>query len=167
MSARLYLYKKQGGKCHYCRKQMTKRPVGPHHATEDHIIPRAQGGASSFANLVGACFKCNNMRGNIPYSTFKEFIETHGNTQSIAEVLRGLTPAQYQSRKYMYDTVKLYWGGKKGPHFMAEEVVKTPTAQKTYRRPYLHVTRRNIESIIVGIPYAKIKKYIKEGMTND
>ena len=43
--------------CQYCG-----RKTGP--MTVDHIIPRQYGGRHSWENLVCACIKCNNMKGN-------------------------------------------------------------------------------------------------------
>jgi len=44
-------------RCQYCGT--TKGPL-----TVDHIIPRTKGGIDSWENLVSACVKCNNKKGN-------------------------------------------------------------------------------------------------------
>ncbi|MEW6684916.1 MAG: HNH endonuclease [Candidatus Edwardsbacteria bacterium] len=43
--------------CQYCGT--TKGPL-----TTDHIIPKSQGGEDSWENLVCACIKCNNKKGD-------------------------------------------------------------------------------------------------------
>jgi hypothetical protein len=48
------LYQRDNGECAYCG-----RPVPLATATMDHIIPRSQGGETSWENLVLACRACN------------------------------------------------------------------------------------------------------------
>jgi len=51
------LFKRDGHKCVYC---------GSHqNLTMDHVLPRAQGGRTSWSNLVTACQKCNMRKGNM------------------------------------------------------------------------------------------------------
>lgn len=45
--------------CQYCG-----RKGGPGELTLDHVIPRSRGGASSWENLVAACRRCNNRKGD-------------------------------------------------------------------------------------------------------
>jgi 5-methylcytosine-specific restriction endonuclease McrA len=42
-------------RCAYCGKGAT---------TIDHVLPRSRGGADSWENLVAACLRCNNMKGD-------------------------------------------------------------------------------------------------------
>ncbi|HKY61438.1 MAG TPA: HNH endonuclease [Gemmatimonadota bacterium] len=49
--------KRDGYRCQYCG---TRR--GP--MTTDHIVPRALGGRDRWDNLVCACIRCNNRKGN-------------------------------------------------------------------------------------------------------
>ncbi|MDW8303582.1 MAG: HNH endonuclease [Acidobacteriota bacterium] len=55
--ARIYL--RDGYRCQYCGEQKTAKDL-----TLDHIVPRAQGGESIPQNLVTACIKCNQRKGN-------------------------------------------------------------------------------------------------------
>lgn len=70
------LYELQKGKCFYCECNM-KLIIGQY-STEDNIItldrkvPEMEGGTYCFDNLIGACQKCNNLRGSIPFEIFKE-----------------------------------------------------------------------------------------------
>jgi 5-methylcytosine-specific restriction endonuclease McrA len=43
--------------CQYCQ-----RLFAPKALTLDHVIPRSRGGASSWENLVAACYECNNRK---------------------------------------------------------------------------------------------------------
>lgn len=45
--------------CQYCAKQLT-----PKEATLDHVLPRSQGGRTSWDNLVCCCASCNKRKGN-------------------------------------------------------------------------------------------------------
>ncbi len=49
--------KRDGYKCVYCGR-------GDLPLTVDHIIPKAKGGMDTWENLVCACTKCNNKKGN-------------------------------------------------------------------------------------------------------
>lgn len=44
--------------CQYCSKRLT-----PKDWSIDHVIPRSQGGGTSWANVVASCHKCNRRKG--------------------------------------------------------------------------------------------------------
>ncbi|MFW6169163.1 MAG: HNH endonuclease [Planctomycetota bacterium] len=52
--SRRNLYKRDGYTCQYCGKRPAIEDL-----TIDHVIPRSQGGVSSWDNCVLACFRCN------------------------------------------------------------------------------------------------------------
>lgn len=58
---RLKIFERDGYKCRYCEKQLTRFS-----ASLDHIQPISHGGTNSFDNLVTACLHCNSSRGNRP-----------------------------------------------------------------------------------------------------
>lgn len=62
---KLKIFERDGYKCHYCTKQLTRFS-----ATIDHIQPVSKGGDNSFDNLVTACLHCNSERGNKPVMDF-------------------------------------------------------------------------------------------------
>jgi HNH endonuclease len=62
---RLKVFERDGYKCHYCNKQLTRFS-----ATLDHIQPVSKGGDNSYHNLVTACLHCNSERGNKPIMDF-------------------------------------------------------------------------------------------------
>lgn len=49
--------KRDGHRCQYCGSTHGKM-------TTDHVVPRSQGGAESWRNLVCACAACNRAKGN-------------------------------------------------------------------------------------------------------
>jgi 5-methylcytosine-specific restriction endonuclease McrA len=49
--------KRDGHRCQYCGSTQGKM-------TTDHVVPRSQGGAESWRNLVCACAACNRLKGN-------------------------------------------------------------------------------------------------------
>lgn len=51
------ILKRDGYRCQYCGT--TQGPM-----TVDHVIPKRLGGEDSWENLVAACFKCNNKKGD-------------------------------------------------------------------------------------------------------
>ncbi len=63
---RLFLVARQGGRCHFCRREMTAisgpPPLTGTDATVEHLNPRALGGALCPQNCVAACHDCNRHR---------------------------------------------------------------------------------------------------------
>ncbi len=55
--SRKNILRRDNYKCQYCASGST--PL-----TLDHIIPKSKGGIESWENLVAACVKCNNRKGN-------------------------------------------------------------------------------------------------------
>jgi 5-methylcytosine-specific restriction endonuclease McrA len=53
------LWMRDGGRCVYCDAKVT---LG--NFTIDHVVPRSQGGDTSWENLVTSCQSCNNRKGN-------------------------------------------------------------------------------------------------------
>lgn len=51
------IWKRDGYKCQYCGIKMK-----PDECTLDHIIPRAQGGQTTWENCVLACYECNSQK---------------------------------------------------------------------------------------------------------
>ena len=54
---RIKVYERDGYKCRYCQKQLTRFT-----ATLDHIKPVAEGGDNSLDNLATACLNCNSRK---------------------------------------------------------------------------------------------------------
>jgi 5-methylcytosine-specific restriction endonuclease McrA len=55
--SRKNILRRDGHSCQYCGRSDVVLTI-------DHIIPRARGGAESWENLVAACIRCNNKKGD-------------------------------------------------------------------------------------------------------
>ena len=51
------IIKRDANKCQYCGKKSIELTI-------DHIIPKSRGGSDSWENLITACVRCNNRKGN-------------------------------------------------------------------------------------------------------
>lgn len=71
-SQRNRVFKRDGMRCHYCKLTVSRDVTQEHprHATLDHMTPVARGGSNADDNLVCACRRCNNVKGNMPYDAF-------------------------------------------------------------------------------------------------
>lgn len=50
---------RDGNRCQYCGEELA-----PSQLTFDHVVPRSQGGRTSWTNIVTACRTCNGAKGN-------------------------------------------------------------------------------------------------------
>ena len=57
--SRINIYARDGHRCQYCGAGKLAGEL-----TFDHVVPRAQGGNTSWTNIVAACFPCNSRKGN-------------------------------------------------------------------------------------------------------
>jgi 5-methylcytosine-specific restriction endonuclease McrA len=57
--SRINIYMRDGWTCQYCKE---RKPVKD--LTFDHVLPRAQGGKTSWTNIVTACRPCNTDKDN-------------------------------------------------------------------------------------------------------
>jgi HNH endonuclease len=62
---RIKVYERDGYKCRYCGKQLTRFTC-----TLDHVTPVAAGGTNSLDNLVTACLGCNSRKHQRPVGDF-------------------------------------------------------------------------------------------------
>ena len=101
---------RDGHRCQYCGKRAQA-------VTIDHVIPRHRGGRTDWSNLVCACIKCNNKKGNrtpkeagmslirkpirpryVPYISFAKFVAACKNerwTHYLAPFAQGLDIGEY------------------------------------------------------------------------
>jgi 5-methylcytosine-specific restriction endonuclease McrA len=56
---RINIYMRDGWVCQYCREKKQTREL-----TFDHVIPRDQGGPTTWENIVAACRPCNHDKAN-------------------------------------------------------------------------------------------------------
>jgi len=52
------VYARDSGKCQYCARRVPRQE-----ATYDHVVPRIQGGPTTWDNVVIACVPCNQRKG--------------------------------------------------------------------------------------------------------
>jgi 5-methylcytosine-specific restriction endonuclease McrA len=57
--SRVNIYARDGHRCQYCGAACSIAEL-----TYDHVIPRAQGGKTSWENIVSACYACNRRKAN-------------------------------------------------------------------------------------------------------
>lgn len=53
------LIQRDGGRCLYCGEGLTRKTM-----QFEHVVPRAQGGSNTWANIVAACAHCNQVKDN-------------------------------------------------------------------------------------------------------
>lgn len=85
--SRRTLYKRDNMTCQYC----AKRP-GSSELTIDHVLPRAQGGTTTWENCVLACVECNARKAN--------------RTPAQAKMTLRKEPTKPRMHLFRYDTLK-------------------------------------------------------------
>lgn len=66
------LYKEKDGMCYLCGEHIDNRK----HASVDHVVPLARGGADDESNYDLAHIKCNNDKGEMLLETYREYQRT-------------------------------------------------------------------------------------------
>jgi len=56
--SRRNIYERDQGQCQYCGRDLARYEI-----TYDHVIPKSQGGGTSWENVVTCCLKCNGKKG--------------------------------------------------------------------------------------------------------
>ena len=56
--SRRNIYVRDNGTCQYCGKPLQHKDI-----TYDHVIPKSQGGLTSWENVVTCCIRCNTKKG--------------------------------------------------------------------------------------------------------
>ena len=57
--SRINIYARDGYKCQYCGKKCRIDEL-----TYDHVVPRSQGGKTTWDNIVSCCYACNHAKAN-------------------------------------------------------------------------------------------------------
>lgn len=60
---RMNVYSRDSYTCQYCSKSLSENKIKISDLTFDHVIPRVQGGLTSWDNIVTACRPCNTKKG--------------------------------------------------------------------------------------------------------
>lgn len=56
--SRRNIYVRDDGKCQYCGEALTQQEI-----TYDHVVPKSQGGQTTWHNVVACCVRCNGKKG--------------------------------------------------------------------------------------------------------
>ncbi len=89
--SRKALVKRDKSTCQYCLKKLAASQI-----TVDHVLPRAQGGVTSFTNCVVSCLYCNNRKAD------------RTPEQAGLTLLKRPTHPSYSSHSYVSDPQE-YW----------------------------------------------------------
>lgn len=66
------LVERGGYECFYCKGPIAARTGRANSATRDHVVPRSRGGGNGRDNIVVACWRCNQVKGNMTGDEFRE-----------------------------------------------------------------------------------------------
>jgi len=92
--SRKALVKRDRSTCQYCGKKLTASQV-----TVDHVLPRAQGGITSFINCVVCCQLCNNKKAD------------RTPEQATMKLLKKPTHPSFSSHAYVADPQEYWFAG--------------------------------------------------------
>lgn len=107
-------FKNKAERCYYCRTPVAELRIKGVYMTVDHVLPKCKGGSNDEDNLVTACERCNNMKGDSLgwYEGCVE-IEAFGNPEWFKDMLlaeeearRGPEPIR---RKRIFEDRDIYW----------------------------------------------------------
>ena len=78
------VYARDGGRCQYCAMKVQR-----HEATYDHVVPRAQGGKTTWDNVVICCVPCNQRKGaHTPAQSGMRLLSRPGRPTKLPDVWR-------------------------------------------------------------------------------
>ena len=111
------LYEKAAGRCCYCHlttwlEQPADSADPGLRATVEHILPRNQGGTSSWQNLALACKRCNTTRAGHRYLSYADMTtEERAQTRNPVRLTHRQTGNHPQNRRWSYglrlDTIRI------------------------------------------------------------
>lgn len=97
------IFARDNNQCQYCGKKFATSEL-----SLDHIVPRSQGGGSSWENVVCACIKCNVRKGGrTPKQAHMGLIRKPEKPKRSPLLNMKLTSKKYQSWKTFLDNA--YW----------------------------------------------------------
>ncbi len=103
--SRQNIFARDHGKCQYCGVALKQ-----HEITYDHVIPKSQGGKTTWENVVVSCVKCNSKKGGqTPKQAGMKLLKTpHRPRWNMAlRVTIGLKHTPESWRDYLYWNVEL------------------------------------------------------------
>src|SRR5579871_4129982 len=97
------IYARDGNKCQYCGKKMPTTEL-----SLDHVVPKSQGGRSTWENIVCCCVKCNVKKGGrTPEQAHMHLITKPVKPKRSPVINIRLADERYHSWKQFLDTA--YW----------------------------------------------------------
>jgi 5-methylcytosine-specific restriction endonuclease McrA len=97
------VYIRDNNTCQYCGKKFVSSDL-----TLDHVVPRSQGGANTWDNLVCACFKCNQRKaGRTPKEARMHLVKPPMVPKYNPNVQLGKSDRRYSD--WMHFISDMYW----------------------------------------------------------
>ena len=97
------IYARDGNRCQYCGKRMPTTEL-----SLDHVMPKSQGGLSSWENIVCCCVRCNVKKGGrTPEQAHMRLIAKPVKPRRSPVINIRLADARYSSWRQFLDTA--YW----------------------------------------------------------
>lgn len=94
--SRKNIFKRDNNCCQYCGTHTTALTI-------DHVLPKSRGGGDTWENLVTACFRCNNAKGNLTPSEAGMKLLTQPSRPSYVMFLNKTIGSQEETwRQFMY-----------------------------------------------------------------
>ena len=94
--SRKNILRRDGHRCQYCGT--TRPPI-----TVDHVIPRSQGGPDVWENLVAACIRCNNAKGDrTPEQAGMKLLSKPRRPSHISFIIHSMNNIETTWRPYLF-----------------------------------------------------------------
>ncbi len=103
--SRINIYGRDGFRCQYCNKKIT---MGT--GTYDHVVPKTQGGRTTWTNIVTSCEPCNSKKGGRTPSEAKMRLRkrpVHPKWVPVMAIKVSTTSAPDAWRDYLYWTSEI------------------------------------------------------------
>ena len=152
---RQILWKRAGGKCEACSKQISYLDMQVGHKTA-----YSRGGSTTLRNSVCLCYTCNKLQGTDSYSTFLKKLGKSSPVNESRDVLKTLGVAQLKELAKMHNIIVK---GKKVEDFFGYSI-KPPTKAQFISAISKKVSLQDINSSIKNLP-APVKRKRKRRST--
>ena len=97
------IFARDGSRCQYCGRRFPSSEL-----SLDHVVPRSQGGLSTWANVVCSCTQCNARKGGRrPREAGMKLIRKPFKPRSSPTVRLKITSPKYRSWRHFVD--EAYW----------------------------------------------------------
>ncbi len=94
--SRKNIVRRDGHRCQYCGS--TKAPI-----TVDHVLPKSQGGPDTWENMIAACVKCNNHKGDrTPEQAGMTMLSTPRRPSHISFIVHSMNSIDSNWKPYLF-----------------------------------------------------------------